>query len=252
MKSTVYEKTIRIRSEHVDRSRTLRTSELLRLLQEVSIAHTEELGFRRDKTLDRGLLWVIARQSLRIFEMPAYDEEILIRSRPGERLHYFFPRFYEVIKNGRVIIVSQAIWMLISEKTRTFVDPVEYGILIPGDPDSPEVALSVPSRPPKDAELLFETPFRARFSQIDLNGHMNNTRYFDLIDDLTEEYISADPSAPRQPREITADYVSEIRQGAPLTVCGYRAGDSLFFTGTENGSGKVKFRIRIEERPVGA
>ena len=89
----VYEKKVLIRSEQVDMTRRLRMSELFRLLEEASIAHTEELGCTRDKTLDRGLLWIITRQLVEIDEMPAYDEEITVRSWQGEMQHVFFPRF---------------------------------------------------------------------------------------------------------------------------------------------------------------
>ena len=78
-----YEKRIRIRSEQVDMTRKLRISELFRIMEEASIAHTEALGCTKDKTLDRGLLWVIARQSAEIEELPAYDDEIVIRSWQG-------------------------------------------------------------------------------------------------------------------------------------------------------------------------
>ena len=281
---TVYEIPLRIRSEHVDATRHLRTSELFRLLQEASIAHTERLGFPREKTLDRGILWVIARQSVRIWEMPAYDEDVRIVTRPGKRMHYFFPRFYEMRRNGRTIIEGSALWMLISEETRTFVDPEEYGIRIPGDPGCPEVSLFAPIRLPDGASELFQSPFRARFSQIDINGHMNNARYFDLIEDLLEESGEAGADGDRtafpadadraetpadrsaailrteahpfalqtSPRTITADYVSEIRPGDRLTVGGYRQGRSFFFFGKEAGSEKIKFRIRIAEEPESA
>ena len=75
-----YEKKILIRSEQVDMTRKLRMSELFRLMEEASIAHTEELGCTRDRTLDRGLLWIITRQQAEIEELPAYDEEITVRS----------------------------------------------------------------------------------------------------------------------------------------------------------------------------
>lgn len=49
-----YEKKILIRSEQVDMTRKLRMSELFRLMEEASIAHTEELGCTRDRTLEIG------------------------------------------------------------------------------------------------------------------------------------------------------------------------------------------------------
>ena len=108
-----YEKKILIRSEQVDMTRRLRMSELFRIMEEASIAHTEELGCTRDRTLDRGLLWIITRQQAEIEELPAYDEEITVRSWQGDMMHVFFPRFYEIERAGKVIVRGQALWMLI-------------------------------------------------------------------------------------------------------------------------------------------
>ena len=54
--------TLKLRSRDVDMHRRLRTSELFKLLQEASIRHTEALGMGREKTLDRGILWVLLMQ----------------------------------------------------------------------------------------------------------------------------------------------------------------------------------------------
>lgn len=90
----LYERTLLIRSQHVTCCRRLRLSVLLGFFQEASIAHTEALGMGREKTLDRGLLWIITKQHVDIRRMPEYDEEITIRSWPGEMMHVLFPRFW--------------------------------------------------------------------------------------------------------------------------------------------------------------
>ncbi len=218
MTSDIYEKKLRIRSEHVNRSRILRTSSLFRLLQETSIAHTTELGFGRDKTLDRGLLWIISRQVLQISRMPRYDDDILIRSWPGDMLHVFFPRFYEIWTGGECAVRGEALWLLMDEQSRTMVFPNEYGILIPGIPDGLPSGITSAIRAPEDAAPVFSEVLKPRFSQTDINGHINNANYFDIIDDLLPEEI---PSACF-PVRIEAEYLTEIRPDNTVTVRGFR------------------------------
>ncbi|MCR5033262.1 MAG: hypothetical protein K6A92_10405 [Lachnospiraceae bacterium] len=236
----VLTKQLKIRSEHVNCFRKLRTSTLLRFLQEMSIAHTEELGMGRDKTLDKGLLWVITRQNLSITRMPEYDETITLRSYPGEMMHLFFPRYYEILSGNEVIITAQALWMLIDEKTRSFVFPEEYGIFIPGDPKHTEEIDRIPLRFPEQVSGLTESSYKTRFSQVDINGHVNNACYFDMIEDLMPPEkcnITASLS-------IKAEYGNEIRPGEIVTIrSGYEA-SSLFFEGI--GS-KPKFRIKLDD-----
>ena len=74
----VYSTSLRLRNKDVNLHRRLRTSTLFELLQEASIKHTEDLGMGRDKTLDKGLLWVVTLQRAEITRMPEYDETITV------------------------------------------------------------------------------------------------------------------------------------------------------------------------------
>ena len=69
--SEIYTERLTLRSRDVDMFRRLRTSELFKLLQEASIRHTEQLGMGRDRTLDRGILWVLLMQRAEIVRMAA-------------------------------------------------------------------------------------------------------------------------------------------------------------------------------------
>ena len=246
MDNSLYEKKILIRSEQVDMTRKLRMSELFRIMEEASIAHTEELGCTREKTLDRGLLWIITRQEADIDEMPCYDEEITVRSWQGDMMHVFFPRFYEIEKAGRVIIRGRALWMLLDEESREMIMPEDYDIFIPGRPGSEDMMLP-PVVMPKSAESIYEKELVTRFSQVDINGHMNNTRYFDILDDALFEIASAGadgnmPYDPETPHFVRANYLSELRAGSGFDLRGLRdENGTLFFEGSDGD--KVRFRI---------
>ena len=263
-----YEKKILIRSEQVDMTRRLRISELFRLMEEASIAHTEELGCTREKTLDRGLLWVITRQQAQIEELPAYDEEIIVRSWQGDMMHVFFPRFYEIERAGKILVRGQALWILIDEEEREMIMPEEYGIEIPGRPGSDDMMLPAVVVP-KEAECIIEKELVTCFSQVDINGHMNNTRYFDIIDDAMYSFCTGDaetgglpehgsmaaetagrseygPMAERKvPCVIRANYLSELRVGDRFTLTGYRdESGAVFYEGADGD--KIKFRIACD------
>ncbi len=238
----IYEKKILIRSEQVDMTRRLRMSDLFRLLEEASIAHTEQLGCTRDKTLDRGLLWIITRQLVEIDEMPAYDEEIIVRSWQGDMQHVFFPRFYEIEREGSVIIRGQALWMLIEEESRTMAMPEDYDIFIPGRPDAGDMVLPAVVIPKSAGEAVVSTSLITRFSQIDINGHMNNTRYFDVIDDLRHAGTAIIQPAD-VPKKVLANYLSELRLGDEFTLKQYNDGNTFYYEGAGE---KPFFRVKYE------
>lgn len=249
-----YIRTLDIRSEQVDMTRRMRMAELFRLLEDVSIAHTEELGCTRVETLDKGLLWIITRQLVEIDEMPEYDDEITVRGWQGDMMHLFFPRFYEILKGDKVIIRAQALWALVDTESRSLIMPEDYGIELPGRPGSDDMMLPAIVIPETAGEPVFSEKLVTRFSQMDINGHMNNTSYFNLIDDAIWTDVSsripedaatdtkAAASAMPVPKTLYINYMNEIRPGERLTLSEYKDGDTIYFEGAGD---KPFFRVRI-------
>lgn len=232
---SVYRQELLLRSKDVDMFRRLRTSELFRLLQEASIRHTEELGMGRDKTLDKGILWVLLLQAAEIERMPEYDERIVLKSWPGRTMHLLFPRYYRLeTAAGEHLLSASALWSLVDEKTRKVVFPERYGVEIEGVITGEEIAL--PSAP-RRMDCTKSRPFTVPYSYVDLNGHMNNTRYFDLAEDCIPAAAEG-----RALRSIRTEYVSEARFGENFTVSWGEENGEYFITGEGERS---FFRMRL-------
>ncbi len=202
---------IKIRNNHTDMYRRLRISTMFEWFQEGSITHTEELGCGREKTLDKGLLWVVTLQRAEIGRLPLYDEKIIFKTWPGRTMHVLFPRFYSLeTLEGESLVKASALWTLVDSKTRKMVFPERNGIIIEEERTGNEIGL--PS-PPKAIGCPNNGKFTVPFSFVDLNGHMNNTRYFDLAEDMIGE-----SSKGRQLKEISTEYSSEIKIGESMEL----------------------------------
>lgn len=233
--SGVFERSLLLGSEHVDCFRRLRASTLFELLQTASIRHTEELGMGRDKTLDRGLLWVIGRQYAVIARMPEYDERIILRSWPGKTLRVLFPRYYEILsERGETLVRASAVWSLMDRETRSTVFPDEYGIEIAGAENGRELPYLTKLKTPETPHAF---DFSIPYSYVDLNGHMNNTRYFDLA----EDGIPAAKSG-KLLREVRVEYSAEARLGATLHVYWGEEDGSYYVNGSTE---RVCFRMNL-------
>ena len=238
MTDSVYSRRLTVKSKDVDMFRRLRTSELFHLFQEASIAHTEELGMGRHMTLDRGLLWIVTHQRAEIARMPEYDETVTLRSWPGETMHLLFPRYYDVTgEDGTVLVRSSAFWALIDEAERKMVVPAEHGITVPAADEPP--CLELPGLPPVLPERNRES-FTAPFSYIDLNGHMNNARYFDLAEDRIGEAAEG-----KRLQSVSVSYGAEIRFRQEITVTVGHEGDAWSVLGTAPEGKKPLFRMHF-------
>lgn len=233
---SVYREDLLLRSKDVDLHRRLRTSRLFELLQEASIRHTEQLGMGRDKTLDKGILWIVGLQRAEIRRMPVYDEQIVLKSWPGKTMHLFFPRYYQMeTASGELLLRASALWTLVDEKTRKVVFPEKYGVIIEGEFTGEEIGLPAS---PRRMDTVESVPFRVPFSYVDLNGHMNNTRYFDLAEDCIPASREGRPL-----RLIQTEYVSEAKLGDPLQVRWGCDGGVFYLLGECE---KPVFRMRLE------
>ena len=205
-------KKLKILTEHCDPSRKLRLSSLLKFLQEVSIEDTERLGYPRSTTLDRGLLWVIGKQRVKINRLPCYDETVEILTYPGERIPFLFPRHCKIYSSsGELLVSSSAAWTLIDEKSRLMVDPEQFGIVIEGENEGDEIGFQFPF---KGFDLKKEATFAAKWRDCDLNGHMNNTAYLDEAEDLIPHSFLKE----HEPSFLDVAYKKEIPLGQEIPV----------------------------------
>ena len=107
-------------------------------------------------------------------------------------------------------MLSTASSPFIPLSARRMIFPDRCGIVIEGTETGEELALpSAPARLPVTQESSFVVPY----SYVDLNGHMNNTRYFDLMEDCLPAAAEG-----RVLRSVRTEYTGEARLGDTLTV----------------------------------
>ena len=220
----IYRKEIRIRSTDTDMQRRLRLSALFTYMQESAISHTTELGAGREVTLDRGLLWIVVQQQVNIRRLPFYDEKLVLSSWPGRTMHLFFPRFWELADmNGETLLTASSLWGLMDQKTRSLAFPEDYNVTVPDM--SGGKTLSFPGRI-KAQDAPVTGTFTVPYSFIDLNGHMNNARYYDLaMDHLPDQFRE------RPLKQISVEYRGEASWHDTLTLYAAENGNSWYFAG---------------------
>lgn len=152
----------------------------LNLLQETAWGHAEKFGFGMNAMESAGYFWVVTRQTLQMSEWPAHGEKIRILTwlRPPEGA--FLTREFLVQSNDNRILGScSTSWLALDRKSKKIL-PIAK--LRPWDDvTSSESTGIVPEKVP--AEGVFENvaKFRVRVSDLDINQHVNNTKYAQWI-----------------------------------------------------------------------
>lgn len=208
----IYSQTFTITDSCVDRYGRLKTSRLLYFVQEVAGQHVALISMDADTLAGKGMFWAVIRQKLQISRLPRLGETITVETWPMPATRVAYPRSviaYDA--DGQEIFRSISVWVLMDTQTRAMILPGKSGLVVPGTIRGNE--LSVPGS--LSPQALSQHRCRSVcFTDLDRNGHMNNTRYLDWIDDLL-------PSAFHEnhiPAEITVVYLSEAREGQELRL----------------------------------
>ena len=211
-----------VRFIEVDRSDTLTIASTFDLFQEAAISHAEILGVGREAMKQSGQVWILSRLSVFMDRRPRFGEKITVRSWPRGSNKLFAIRDYDIRDcSDQALIRGRSAWLIVDlEKRRplrpqTVVEtlPLNEGInALPGiNPESNDPPPSLTER-----EFIQEDSVlrRACYSDIDYNGHVNNTRYIQWIQDLLE------PEILEKAKQIRLDinYLAEVRYGETITL----------------------------------
>lgn len=172
----IYEQEFKISSYFIDDNRELTLPNLMCLLQEVAGSHTNrnQTGWYFLHT--QNMFWAIVKLYVQIDRMPEWNEVIRIRTwgRPFELIVY--PREFEVYDaQGNRIIAASSVWVILDkEEFKIQQVNLQKGKNIVYD--HYVLSKKIPKIPPVGYPT---TPsfFPVAYSDIDMNKHVNNTRY---------------------------------------------------------------------------
>ena len=182
--SGFYERIYTAEISRCDLNGKVKPSALLEALQDTANEHCKHLGVDRSALSDMGLLWVIFRIDVQIGRYPKLGEKLVVQTfTKGSRLH-FYPRYYRILnEEGEAIVRGGAIWMLMDKASRCTITPEKSGIKLPdaANCDIP-VKLSMSAKKIEGEKIIRD--YYPAYSDIDVNGHVNNTRYADWLCDM--------------------------------------------------------------------
>lgn len=209
---TVFTKEFTVQHIHLDCFGRVKPSAMLHFVQRTVSAHCTELGISWDDIAPLGLIWVVGRSRLQVTRMPRLNEQLTVKTWPMPATRSAYPRAAVVTTaDGEELYRCTTLWALMNKTTRRLVLPADSGISVPGQVFGNE--LPVPSSfavaPADDS-----TTRKVCFSELDTNGHMNNTRYLDWVNDLfPSSFHKTHPF-----RDITVCYLSEAREGQSIVL----------------------------------
>lgn len=223
----------------VDRDEVLLLSGVFKLLQEAAIHHANQFHLGTENRLQRQESWLLNRISVGIHRYPRFEEPLRVETWSRGVIGFRGYREYRVYCGAELVIASSSLWVYLNMQTKTLVRvPEELAANFPvveRDVYEPEVDRLAP-RGPVSAGAI-RSPVTLRYSDVDTNGHVNNTAYLEILQTaLSKHAPSARPSAVKMRflKEIlpTAESVDvTLDNAAEETAFSISHGDTTYTQG---------------------
>ena len=241
---SVTSKEFTVRSFDCDPQTKLRLSGLFEYLQETALFAAEEQGIGYRTLIQHGFALVLSRMKIRISQMPLWGESLHISTwlKGYEPEKVAWQDFVVRDAQDNAIAEATSSWLLVDLKTGRSVShqlcPFQFneqpGFHALTDPLHLFEAHGMPS------PVLTK---HVRYSDLDLNRHVNNCRYADwVIDTLSLQEIKSRPI-----RSIQMNYLAQVPYDARITLM--RFPDSkhhmVVFGVNEENPSLVHFQARV-------
>ena len=245
--STVYEMNLRVDSRDVDLFNQCRPSAVLGYLQEAATQAAVALGVSGPQILEKyNCLWMVTRNWVELDAPLRWNDPVTIKTWHRGASGASSYRDFDIIRDGKPVGQGTSVWVMVERSERKLFRMKNLAEF--QDTDGGELNKSIKLRRPAMPEAFDGRVRRElRYSDTDINGHVNNAHYADFAcDSLHLERLGQGKFV----RSFQIGYVSECQAGETLLVDTAVRGDELFARGEgEDGGERFDFTLTLAGLP---
>lgn len=174
----------KIESYHVQPNGIMKLSSLLKLFQKSACLDLAHFNISDYDMRSNNMAFVLVKYSVHIIKEMNLDEEIVIKTYPRKVRGAAFIRDFIAEINGEICAKASSTWALLDLNERKLLRPdaIDKLGIIETSEENPVIF------PQVRRNFNFQSPARTnvrkvRYSQLDMNNHLNNTYYSDFIFD---------------------------------------------------------------------
>jgi acyl-ACP thioesterase len=176
--------------------------------------HATQRGFGFNDMTEKQTTWVLSRLAIEVVSHPKMPESLTLHTWIDEVGHIFTSRSFELTDStGTPVAYANSSWAAIDLQTRRPVplDAEALGVYV-ADRACPI------ERPGKIADTddldSCGTPYRVKYSDLDINGHLSSIKYMECLLDL----FDLDMIRQKEVKRFEISYLSEGLYGMSLML----------------------------------
>ncbi len=220
----LYIQTFHLHSYEVDQTGTARPDILLCYMFDSAWGHTKDTQFSYSELNEEGHLWVLSRFLAVFHKMPQWEDEITVETWGKGTDRLFGLRDFVVYSKSREKLLSAtSAWLIIDRKTLRVqrIDSLKRNFPAQSDRSELDVKLGKiegQSVPRTGLEYV------VRYSDLDVNRHVNSSKYMQwILDSFPVEF-----SEKRSLDRFEINFLTEAMLGDRVIVSSGAAGDRYY------------------------
>lgn len=187
--NSFYEESKLVNAYDVDLNNKLKLNALFNYFQETASNHADNLNLGFKDLIVNNLGWVLSWAKVEITSFPGFGETIKVKTWPKCRYKLYSMRDFLVTDGkDKVFFKVSTAWLMINVKTKRITDIRNIMQQIYYQPD--QIALNeFPEKIISSVERNVLFIKKIRYTDLDINQHVNNTKYIELVlDSFSPEY----------------------------------------------------------------
>lgn len=243
---TVFKKKYHIGLRDVDFTERLKLSTLFSLFQDVASLASINLGFGIH-TLEKeyGVAWILMRMRTDVIRYPELDETITIETWPLDPKKLEFERDYLVRDEaGHIIIRSVSSWVIIDTNSRRLKRTSTIGFTFPRHITERAIDCKL-GKLKHFGELDVSYKKVIGYSDVDFNGHLNNSKYVDYIMDC----FDIEEHKKYSVQSIEVNFMNEALPGDGLLLykdTSESASSHVYVEGVNDMDNRTAFKAQLQ------
>ncbi|PZX55978.1 acyl-ACP thioesterase [Algoriphagus ratkowskyi] len=180
-----FQKDFEVRSYQVDPDGKLSLTALSNLFQEIAWRHADSADFGRNLQ-EQHLSWIMARMDIKCENLPSWGDSIKVYTAGrGQDKLFAFREFLVTDFQGVVLAHAMSSWVLMNVQSKRILRPEK---VLSAELFNPEEKPAwQPEKIKCEGELLKSEKLKVRYSDLDLNNHVNNTSYVRWVENILRE-----------------------------------------------------------------
>lgn len=223
---------------------------LCNILLDSAAVHANKFRFGYHDMRKENVYWVLSRFHIIMHEYPSMDDRIIVETWPKGVNKLFFMRDYRILSaDDKLLTTATTAWLILDGNTGRPKKMPENNSLHSFHIDDLHAIEPVPDKLPKITEPDRHRPVFARYSDLDINKHVNAVKYIEWVQDCYPQEIYEKQNV----KEFQINYQSETRYGEEVQIRirnASRTDPFEYLEGIRASDENAAFRARVRFRAL--